>query len=98
SACVLLPLIPLAVIARVVQNIDAFPVPTPAISQRPFVAADALTFYLGKLALPLNLGLDYGRVPAVVLARAITYVIPPLLLVAIAAIVWRSRERLLWTA
>lgn len=32
------------------------------------VAADAVTFYLGKLAWPVRLGPDYGRSPQVVLA------------------------------
>jgi hypothetical protein len=86
SVCVLLPLIPLAIIARSVQHVNSFP--PPAIWQRPFIAADAVTFYLGKLALPLGLGPDYGRTPAVVLARTITFLIP-LLPLAIAVVLWR---------
>ncbi len=31
--------------------------------ERPFVAADALLFYLGKIAAPLRLGFDYGLDP-----------------------------------
>lgn len=31
---------------------------------RPFVAADAVAWYLGKIALPINLAIDYGRTPA----------------------------------
>lgn len=38
--------------------------------QRPFVAGDALAFYLRKLVLPVGLGIDYGRTPARVLAGA----------------------------
>jgi tetratricopeptide (TPR) repeat protein len=33
---------------------------------RPVIAADALTFYFGKLFWPVNLGPDYGRSPLVV--------------------------------
>jgi protein O-mannosyl-transferase len=95
SLCLLIPLIPLAVVARIVQHVNSFP--PPGIWQRPFIAADAVTFYLGKLAVPLRLAPDYGRTPGVVLARSLTYAIP-LLPLAIAALIWRSRERLLWSA
>ncbi len=63
------------------------------------VAGDALSFYLMKLVLPISLGMDYGRTPAMVLARsywlgAIEF-LPPLMLVVVA---WAGRTRfpLLW--
>ncbi len=37
---------------------------------RPLIAADALAFYLYKLALPLRLCLDYGRTPSAILNAA----------------------------
>ncbi|MBX3414343.1 MAG: tetratricopeptide repeat protein [Pirellulales bacterium] len=47
----------------------------PAWWQRPFVALDALTFYLGKLLMPVGLAFDHGRSPQTVLAQWSTYVI-----------------------
>jgi tetratricopeptide (TPR) repeat protein len=40
---------------------------------RPFVAGDALSWYLGKLFLPLGLTVDYGRTPASVLSHPWVY-------------------------
>lgn len=80
--------------------------PSPALVlplwQRVFVAGDSLAFYLGKLALPLHLTADYGRMPAVVVGhwwRYATWLVPALLLAL--AIVARQRSRwalpgLLW--
>jgi len=62
--------------------------------QRPFVAGDALAFYLRQLVLPLHLAPDYGRAPEHVFATAYGYaawVVPALVLVALAA-VWRLRS------
>jgi Flp pilus assembly protein TadD len=42
---------------------------TTPIAQRPFVALDALAFYLRKLAWPAGLAADYGRKPAWLLAQ-----------------------------
>ena len=41
---------------------------TIAWTQRPLIAADALTFYLGKIVWPAHLAVDYGRTPQRVLA------------------------------
>jgi protein O-mannosyl-transferase len=49
---------------------------------RPFIALDALAFYLGKTIFPHSLGIDYGRAPGVVLKNAtlmITAAIPLIL-------------------
>ena len=55
-----------AVVAKVAQpGVESDPGP---LWLRPLVAGDALAFYLGKLAWPVGLGIDYGRTPAV--ARA----------------------------
>lgn len=45
----------------------------PSWGQRFLVAGDALTFYLGKLLLPRNLGIDYGRTPEYVLGHYWVY-------------------------
>jgi hypothetical protein len=62
---------------------------------RPFVAGDALAFYLWKLAWPLELLPEYGRRPERVLAHAWGYVgwLAP---AALAWLAWRRRERWPW--
>lgn len=68
--------------------------------QRPFVAGDALAFYLGKLILPFGLGIDHGRTPARVLSSGWGYAawtIP----VAAALLAWwaaRPAPRASWPA
>jgi hypothetical protein len=60
--------------------------------QRPLVAADAVAFYLGKIAWPAHLSLDYGHRPAAVFASGgvyWTWLIP----VGVAGLlVWRDRR------
>jgi tetratricopeptide (TPR) repeat protein len=67
----------------------------PPLWQRPFVAGDALAFYLGKLVLPINLIPDYGRPPARVLAQWTTYVIW-IFPVATLLACWLVRRRFPW--
>lgn len=80
--------------ARLVQgsaNVDAGP-----LWARPLIAGDTLAFYLSKLFLPLNLAVDYGRKPAVVLGASSSYfawMIPAL--VATGLILLRKRYPLL---
>ncbi|MDR3708142.1 MAG: tetratricopeptide repeat protein [Capsulimonadaceae bacterium] len=62
---------------------------------RPFIAGDALAFYLVKLVAPIHLVLDYGRSPQKVLASGIAWR-SWLLPVAAAVAVWRVRGRLPW--
>jgi len=45
----------------------------PAFWERFLVAGDAISFYLGKLVLPLNLAPDYGRTPQYVLSQGWVY-------------------------
>ena len=67
-ACVL----PFAFITRSVQTL--FPAGASLWWQRPFVAGDALTFYLFKILLPINLGVEYGRTPHSVMSHGgVTY-------------------------
>ena len=57
------------------------------------VAGDALAFYLYKLALPINLTVNYGRSPQSVLGHAwghLTWLVP----LALGAVLWRLRKRL----
>jgi tetratricopeptide (TPR) repeat protein len=82
--------IPIALIARHVQEVNLFAATVWWL--RPIIAGDALTFYLGKLIFPLHLAPDYGQRPQVVLSASITYVLAvvPLLL---ALLIWRWRNR-----
>ena len=45
----------------------------PAIWQRPLIAADAMAFYLCKLAAPIHLTFDYGRDPITAIAKGWVY-------------------------
>ncbi len=69
-------------------------VPLPA---RILVAADALGVYLLKLFVPLNLGIDYGRVPRLVLDNSWGY-FTWLILLFIAAAALLGRRRRQWLA
>ncbi|MGO8673864.1 MAG: tetratricopeptide repeat protein [Capsulimonadaceae bacterium] len=53
--------IPLTIITHAAQPVPAMD--TVAVWQRPFVAGDALAFYLAKLFAPVGLTIDYGRTP-----------------------------------
>lgn len=58
---------------------------------RPFIASDALTFYISKLTVPLGLAPDYGRNPLTFLHsgwRWITWIVPLLM-----GIILKSRTR-----
>lgn len=63
--------------------------------QRPFVAGDALAFYLATFFAPLNLGIDYGRTPHEVLGHwwgYCTWLAPA----AVAVGVWLVRRSAPW--
>lgn len=65
----LLPLLPLVFVTKALQpdaNLELVPSPW----GRLVVAADAFSFYLGKLVFPYRLALDYGRSPSFVLEHA----------------------------
>jgi tetratricopeptide (TPR) repeat protein len=59
--------LPFALLTRSLQGLSA--VWQPAWWQRPFVAGDALAFYLFKTFAPLDLCADYGRTPRAVLSH-----------------------------
>lgn len=60
--------------------------------RRPLVACDALAFYLGKLAWPAPLGVDYGRIPERVAAEE-AFALPCLAVAALAGAAWWTRRR-----
>ncbi|HET6248082.1 MAG TPA: hypothetical protein VFE47_10330 [Tepidisphaeraceae bacterium] len=75
---------PLVIVAKLVQGGSA--VDTVALWQRPFIATDALAFYLYKLALPFQLAACYARRPALVLEHGWlwwTWIFPAMVVVAI---------------
>ncbi len=81
--------IPFIAITRSVQPTFADPVPW---LQRPFIAGDALTFYLGKLLWPVHLNIDYGRTSQFVLAHSWGHV-TSLAAVLVAVAAWLIRRR-----
>ena len=62
---------------------------------RPFVAGDALAFYLVKLFAPVPLVLDYGRSPQRILASGVAYY-SWLLPAAAGGLIWLGRRRFPW--
>lgn len=82
-----------ALLARTVQPATGTSVDV-ALWQRPFVAGDALSFYLHQLVLPLHLAPDYGHTPARVFESAYGYaswLVPALIAIALVSI-WRLRS------
>lgn len=79
-----------AVNARIAQEVSSVdPVPT---LNRLLVVGDALAFYIGKIVVPINLAVDYGRKPAVVLSQSwvyIAWIVPAM----VAAAMIRLRKR-----
>jgi Flp pilus assembly protein TadD len=59
--------------------------------QRPFVAGDALAFYLFKILWPVRLGVDYGRTPVERLGSHWPY-LTSLVPVALAIVLWIKRR------
>ena len=62
---------------------------------RPFVAGDALAFYLGKLIWPTRMGIDYGRSPVWLVTQK-WFVLHSLVPLALALAVWMGRRRAPW--
>jgi tetratricopeptide (TPR) repeat protein len=82
--------LPFVLITRTSQHIPA--AGHSQLWQRPFIAGDALAFYLFKTLLPINLCVDYGRTPAEVMSHAwgyLAWAMPVVLLV----LGYRNRER-----
>jgi Flp pilus assembly protein TadD len=66
-------LLPFALLTRSLQIIH--PEGASLWWQRPFVAGDALAFYLLKAVVPIDLCVDYGRTPASVMSHGWSYVV-----------------------
>ena len=82
--------LPFAAITRAIQNVPA--AGQSLWWQRPFIAGDALAFYLFKTLVPIDLGVDYGRTPHAVMSHAwgyLAWAIP----VALLVLTFRSRLR-----
>lgn len=62
----------------------------PVLWQRLLVAGDSLSFYLGKLLVPLNLGPDYGRTPQLVLGHGWSLLTGVLPYGLFSAILWKG--------
>ncbi|MBC8102381.1 MAG: tetratricopeptide repeat protein [Cytophagales bacterium] len=74
-------------ISETSRNVDL------ALWVRPFIAGDALAYYLAKLVLPLRTSINVGRTPGIVLGHwwgYITWLFPAVLLAAL----WAARGRL----
>jgi Flp pilus assembly protein TadD len=63
--------------------------------QRPIIAGDAITFYLGKVIVPLRLAADYGRFPQRVMSNGFVY-LSALVPIALLALAWRMRATRPW--
>jgi hypothetical protein len=89
-------IVPVAIVARIVQAVEHLP--TVAVWSRPFIAADAVAFYLWKMLWPVALTPDYTRRPDVVLRMAggawpyLIWLVPA----ALAAWAWRGRRARPW--
>jgi tetratricopeptide (TPR) repeat protein len=87
--------IPCVIEGRLAQPVTASSFVKVALVHRPFIAGDALAFYLYKLIFPASLGFPYGRAPDIVLAHAwgyFTWIIP----VTLGVIFWIWRRQFPW--
>lgn len=97
-------LLPLFLIALPVMLVTKFAQPggvkdfVPAFWQRPFIAGDAVLFYLGKLVLPIGLGPDYGRTPDYVLSHGMTYGLALIPYLLVTVLCWKIRNPFLIAA
>ncbi len=80
--------IPCAVWTHLVQP-AALPIPTPWWA-KPWIAGDAIGFYLWKLMAPVSLCVDYRRDPGFVLGHAMTRLVC-MIPVIVALMLWRLR-------
>jgi tetratricopeptide (TPR) repeat protein len=62
--------------------------------QRPFIAGDAVAFYLSKLVVPVGMVAVYDRPPVTVLSHWWVYVTPVVPLVLAVLLVWRGNPAL----
>ncbi len=79
-----------AILAKIIQPGEG--VPTTPLWTRPFIVGDSLAFYIIKFIAPINLAVDYGRRPTVVMQSWLIY-IAWLLPTLVAFAVWRVRNK-----
>jgi tetratricopeptide (TPR) repeat protein len=87
--------VPFAFLTRAMQGVSA--VGQSLWWQRPFIAGDAMAFYLFKTLIPLNLCVDYGRTPHWVMSHAwgyLLWIVPIGLLVVCCR--YRQRNPITW--
>jgi Tfp pilus assembly protein PilF len=83
--------VPIVLVTRIAQP-ALLTRPLAPVWRRPQIAADALAFYLGKLAYPARLAIDYGRSPDIVAhdpAARLTWLVP----VGLALLLWLLRRQ-----
>ena len=99
SAKALIPWLALTVVFLLLTR-GVQPVPVGTVGPlwtRPFIAGDALAFYLSKLLWPVNLCFDYGQTPTFVLRHwwgYVNWLVP----VTLGVGVWLMRRRAPWLA
>lgn len=84
--------VPSMVIARLSQ--PALSIDSP-LWARPLIAMDSMAFYMGKLAFPHPLVLDYGRTPMRVVETGQVYWTWTIALSALLGVAWMLRKRLM---
>jgi tetratricopeptide (TPR) repeat protein len=86
----LLLVLPIFIITHSSQNVD--PSELVPIFKRPFIAGDALAFYVFKTLIPIHLGVDYARYPSWALSHwwgYCTWILPA----ALFGVAWTLRYR-----
>jgi len=83
---------PVIIVTRLAQA-EPHNVFEPIFWQRLLVAGDSISFYLGKVLLPLALGPDYGRTPKLVLDRGVAAYLTGLLPYLLAVFLWWKGSR-----
>ncbi len=83
--------VPIVVIGKMVQP-AAFTDRVP-LYLRPFIAGDAIAFYLAKLVWPATLIIDYGRNPEWLLSRVPLMYLTTLATLVVLAVAWMLRRR-----
>lgn len=84
--------VPFMVIAKLSQ--PALSIDSP-LWARPLIAMDSIAFYMGKLAFPHPLVLDYGRTPTRVIETGQVYWTWAIALAALVGVAWMLRKRVM---